>query len=90
MARSTDRGASFRRWKRERNKAIRDLDLEYMRKEMPRASSDEVLLMALHKARYEAVEIEPALRHASRAWLEERGLSRYMSIPWPTDGSLPG
>ena len=72
-----------------RNQALRTLDMEYARKTMPAASSDEVRLMAMHKARYEVTSMEPDLRHASRVWLQDRGYARFYDLPWPTDGGLP-
>lgn len=80
---------AFENWKRARNKAFRELDMGFARAAFPNASSDEVLLMAMHKARYECLDMEDALRHESRAWLEERGYERFKGQPWPTDGSLP-
>lgn len=73
----------------ERTKALRDLDIAWARKNMPHASSDEVLMVAMHKARYEDIGIPNELRHESRRWLEERRYSRFAGLPWPADGSLP-
>lgn len=47
-------------------------------------------LIAMHRARYELPEIDPQLRHESRAWLEARGYSRHADFgPWPPKGKLP-
>jgi hypothetical protein len=95
MARCTDHAAygderAFENWRAARNKALRELDLGFARAVWPEASGDEVRIMALHKARYECVDIEAELRHQSRAWLQERGHGRFKLLPWPDDGSLPG
>jgi hypothetical protein len=69
--------------------ALIELDMNYAREILPDASNDEVLLCSLHKDRYEHVNIPPELRHASRAWLQERGFHRYKQLPWPAEGELP-
>lgn len=74
----------------ERWKAIINLDLNYARREMPGASSDEVRLMALHKSRYELTAAPRELRHSSRHWLESRGLHRFGWKFWLPEGVLPG
>lgn len=74
----------------ERDEALRTLDLDWAKKNGAlRASRDEVVLCSLHKARYETLSIEDALRQESRKWLEERGYSRMFKIPWPQEGKLP-
>lgn len=73
----------------ERNRALKKIDMEYARRTMPGASSDEVRLMAMHKARYEVTAMPARLRHASREWLELRGYRRLYDLPWPADRSLP-
>lgn len=78
-ARTVDRAvvdAEFEDFSRRRDEALRTLDMDYARTAIPGASSDEVRLMALHKARYETTRIAPELRQESRAWLEERGDTR--------------
>jgi hypothetical protein len=69
--------------------ALRKLDVTYARKMFPNAISDEALLVALHKARYETVSIEPELRHASGAWLRKRGFGRVGGLPLLPTGKLP-
>ncbi len=76
-------------WIVERNRALRTLDMRYARQAMPGAASDEVRLIAMHKARYEATGIPKRLRQASRAWLEARGLSRMYGQPWPAESEVP-
>lgn len=65
-----------------RDKALAELDMEWAREQMLTASSDEVRLISMHKARYEAVNIEPALRLESKAWLQERGYGRLYGLPF--------
>ena len=67
----------------QRNNALTTLDMRWARKAMPSASSDEVRLIALHKARYECTQIEPSLRHESRKFLEASKLARMNDMPWP-------
>jgi hypothetical protein len=74
---------------RERNRALTELDMDYARRTLPQASCDEVLLMSLHKARYECSAIAAELRHASRAWLWDRGLKRFDMSPLLPEGELP-
>ena len=70
-------------------RALMHLDMEYAREMIPEASSDEVRLVAMHKARYELVTMPPELRHESRAWLEKFGFNRHKQQPWPPVGELP-
>lgn len=74
---------------RERDEALRTLDLGWARKNAPRAADDEVLLLALHKTRYEVTTVPAELRHESRRWMEEHGYSRRGGVPWPDAGVLP-
>jgi hypothetical protein len=64
-----------------RNAALATLDMEYAREALPDATSDEVRLVAMHKARYECVAIMAALRHESEDWLRQRGYSRIDGTP---------
>jgi hypothetical protein len=75
-------------WRQNRNRMLRELDVRSAKGAMPGASDDEVVLIALHKARYDCVDIEAELRHASGAWLRERGFGR-MHGPLLTEGELP-
>jgi len=74
---------------RERAAALVALDLDYARRLMPDASSDEVRLAAMHKARYETTTIARELRHASGAWLRENGYLRFGGLPLLPEGELP-
>lgn len=68
-----------------RKKTLEALDIDHARELFPQASSDEVLLASLHKARYECVDIADGLRHESRAWLENNGYLRMFGLEWPED-----
>lgn len=74
-----------------RDLALTNLDLAYARAVCPPGCtvSDHALLVGLHKARYECTTVSDHLRHASRAWLEERSYQRYRGLPWPPEGELP-
>lgn len=74
---------------RERNEILRTLDIKRAREKDTRGVSDEVILIGLHKARYEVTTMPPELRYESRKWLEERGYGRIAKLPFPADGSLP-
>jgi hypothetical protein len=65
------------------------MDLDWARAMIGPRVKDEVLLITMHKARYECAGIEAKLRLASRRWLKQRGFTRLAGLPWPTDGSLP-
>jgi hypothetical protein len=73
---------------KERDEALAALDLEWARKRQP-GISDAVALMAMHKARYEAVNIASDLRQESRRWLEARMYGRLGGLPWPKRDELP-
>ncbi|WP_140637254.1 hypothetical protein [Methylibium rhizosphaerae] len=73
----------------ERLNALRTLDVAWARREAPGASSDEVLLVALHKARYRCREIDAALRHESAEWLRSRGCGDLFGEPLLPAGQLP-
>ncbi len=72
----------------ERDAALASLDWDYARKFMPNIT-DAVRLIAMHKARYEAVRVDPALRHESRRWLSERGYKRLIGTELLPQGELP-
>jgi hypothetical protein len=79
----------FEQWKAERNRVLRELDMEAARDMLPFASGDDVRLAAMHKARYDCKDIEPELRHASRAWLHERGMGDMHGASLLPEGELP-
>jgi hypothetical protein len=71
-----------------RDWALVTLDESYVAKTVP-AAPPSIRLTILHKARYECINIDPQLRHESRAWLAERGLSRMTGTPLLPAGELP-
>jgi hypothetical protein len=75
-------------WRANRNRMLRELDVKSAKGAMPGASSDEVVLIALHKARYECTDIEADLRHASGTWLRQHGFE-CMHGPLLPEGELP-
>ena len=73
----------------ERTHALRTLDLAWARREAPGASSDDVLLVALHKARYRCRGIEDDLRHKSADWLRAHGFEDLYGERLLPPGRLP-
>ena len=73
----------------DRDKKLAALDMDWARKMMPLATSDEVRLLSMHKARYECTSIADELRHESRRWIEQRGYHRIGYLPWPPEDQLP-
>ncbi|WP_140636937.1 hypothetical protein [Methylibium rhizosphaerae] len=85
-------GSEFGDFLDERLNALRTLDVAWARREAPGApgaSSDDVRLVALHKARYRCREIEVALRHESAEWLRVRGCGDLFGEPLLPPGQLP-
>jgi hypothetical protein len=81
--------ATLEDWKAARNKALVDLDVDLARTRFPNASSDDVLLVALHKTRLECIEIPEALRLESLEWLRAGGFKRMHGLDLPPPGELP-
>ncbi|MDP3219198.1 MAG: hypothetical protein Q8S73_34185 [Deltaproteobacteria bacterium] len=73
---------------RQRDAALNTLDMEWAAQQMP-YSAPEVRLLAMHKARYEAVNIAPELRHESAEWLHAAGCTRLDGSPLLSAGELP-
>lgn len=73
---------------KERDAALTSMDMAYATRMMPRASH-EVRLMAMHKARYEALNIAPVLRTESGEWLRTHGFGRLDGSPILPQGELP-
>lgn len=81
---------SFENFILARNKAMREMDLEYARLMLRKPqASDDLCKTLMHKARYECTGIEAEYRHASRAWLDERGFGRMTGTPLLPQGELP-
>jgi hypothetical protein len=74
--------------------ALTNLDISWARSQIHVDKRRDVknadLLVILHKARFEASNIERGLRLQSRIWLEERGETRFGGAPWPPTGTLEG
>ena len=73
----------------ERNEALRTLDMDYARRVIPQASSDEVRLLSMHKARYHCTMIDAALRRDSARWLAARGSTDLNRESIDPEGELP-
>jgi len=71
-----------------RNRALADLDLDYAKKATG-SDNEEVLLVALHKARYECVQLEDDLRNFSALWLRQHGYKRADGSDLLPSGELP-
>lgn len=79
----------FEQEMRERDVALAALDMDYARRLMPDVSSDEVRIIAMHKARYETTTMARELRHESGAWLRAHGYGRFGGLPLLPEGELP-
>lgn len=77
------------RYQKEATAALLALDMKWARQNSPGASCDEVILLAMHKARYEHTGLPADARHASGAWLRERGYKRRGGLPLLPEGQLP-
>jgi hypothetical protein len=62
-------------WIEERNRIMRDFDVEAGMKMMG-CTDRMVAVMGLHKARYECLAISDDLRRESQAWLADNGVKR--------------
>lgn len=72
----------------ERNRALAELDLDYAKKQT--GSEDEgVLLLAMHKARYECTALADDLRNFSALWLRGHGYKRFDGSELLPNGELP-
>lgn len=56
-----------------RDRALREMDIDYARKMLPKASSEHVRLAAMHKARLEVIDMEDSFKEASLKWLSDNG-----------------
>lgn len=69
--------------------ALERLDLKWAERNSPfKGASEETLLCALHKARYEVATIDIALRRESREWLQAHGYTRLKQQAWPDQDLL--
>lgn len=76
-------------WRADRNKALIMLDMEWARKRLPDATSANVLLMAMHKARYECTDLDMETRLISSEWLKTNKCDRMDGTPVLNAGILP-
>jgi hypothetical protein len=74
---------------KERDAALSKLDMEWARRMMPHASSDEVRLIAMHKARHQAINIPERLRRQSARWLFDHHYKDLLGNPIDPLGPLP-
>lgn len=72
-----------------RDQSLRTLDVNLARLISDSKSSDEAILIGLHKTRVEASSIDRALRLESVEWLRARGYKRMYGMPLPEPGELP-
>lgn len=74
----------------ERNQALLDLDIEFVRKHLSQYQyrTDEFMLLILHKMRYEVATMPPDKRIESRKWLQNNGYKRIDNLPWPENDQL--
>lgn len=79
--------SQFTRFLQERDEALKTLNIEWGRRNIVGRSGvdDEMVLAALHKARYQITYFDKSLRIESRRWLEARGMSWRQGMPWPTN-----
>lgn len=73
----------------ERDDALRTLDLDWARLQVPYEVQDAVLLLSLHQSRVEVTAIEPDVRRESMQWLKDRGYTRWKGQAWPPNEELP-
>lgn len=78
---------NLERYIAERDRALSSLDMEWAAQQMP-YSAPEVRLLAMHKARCEAVMIAPKFQEESREWLRTNGYHR-LNDGWPTLPETP-
>ena len=72
-----------------RNKALIEMDFDSVRNMLGIHATDHMCELVLHKSRYECTTIPAEFRHASGAWLRERGYRRMTGSPLLPEGQLP-
>lgn len=65
--------SNVERWRQRRNLALAELDLEWARVATRGHLTDVGLLAALHRARFDCIDMPEALRLESAAWLQAQG-----------------
>ena len=78
----------IQRWRAERNRMLETLDVDAAIRQVP-SMSRETALLALHKARYDCIDIDPELRHASAAYLRAGGYRDMSGAEILPEGQLP-
>jgi N-acetylglutamate synthase-like GNAT family acetyltransferase len=76
-------------WRKVRDRMLAEMNMQWAREMMP-GTTDQIRIMAMHKARVEALDMDRALRLESIEWLRERGFSRGTGDTLPPPGMLPG
>ena len=75
----------------ERDKALLDLDLDYVRHRNNRPEiGDEVCLITIHKTRYECTSLPDEARQESYNFLKEKNLKRSTGEELLPEGRFPG
>jgi hypothetical protein len=77
------------RFNDEMTQVLISLDLVAARKFMTSELTDEIILVALHRARVHATSVEKYLRLESLEWLRAHGISDMYGAPLPPPGTLP-
>ncbi len=79
--------------KKTQYKIVKTLDIDaaknLARKQGQVPPNDEVVLLGLHKTRYERPDMPKELRHASGEWLRSGGYGRLTGEPLLPEGELP-
>jgi hypothetical protein len=75
-------------WRETRDRMLAEMNMQWARAMMP-GTTDQIRIMAMHKARVEALSMDPALRMESIEWLRERGFGRGTGDDLPPPGMLP-
>ena len=78
----------FIRWLAERHDALCSMDTGWFANYMDRLPDHPIVLVAMHKMRYEILSMPDNLRRESRAWLVKQGYSRMGGVPWPPADKL--
>ena len=73
----------------ERNCALETLNMDWARRIMPEATSDEVRIIAMHKARYECTGVSRRARLESASWLRQKKYKRLDMSQILPEGELP-
>ena len=85
---STD-GVSVEEYTAARDKALLDMDMDFIRNQLGVHVSDDMCLLVAHKARYECVRLPAEARHESARWLREKGYRRMTGDELLPAGELP-